>query len=156
MYIIVGIDTGKTVAIAVLDLNGNFILSENKPSGGIKWLIQEIENLGTPLIIAADKKPNDIIKKVASTFNCRIYYIEKIITIKEKRELSKPYKITNAHERDALSAALKAYYLYSNKLKQAEHIARINNIKNIDEIKAKIINKYSIDEAIKNKYVKRR
>ncbi|MGC8649001.1 MAG: DUF460 domain-containing protein [Candidatus Micrarchaeia archaeon] len=155
MHIIVGIDTGKTVAIAILDLNGNFIFSNNKQSGGIKWLINEIESIGTPSIIAADKEPNNIIKKVASVFNCKIYYVKKTMAIKTKRKLSKPYNIKNAHERDALSAALKAYYIYSNKLNQAEHIAKIKNVKNIDDIKAKIINNYSIDEALKNKYIQR-
>jgi predicted RNase H-like nuclease (RuvC/YqgF family) len=154
MHIIVGIDTGKTVAIAILDLNGNFIFSDNKQSGGIKWLIKKIENIGTPSIIASDKKPNDIIKKVASAFNCKIFYI-KTIKIKTKRKLTKSYNIINVHERDALSAALKAYYTYLNKLNQAEHIAKINNIQNIDNIKAKIINNYSINEAINDKYVER-
>jgi len=69
--------------------------------------------------------------------------------------MAEQFGITNPHERDACSAAMKAYNAYSNKLKQAEHIAKGTRAE-MDSIKAKVIAKHSIEEAISKKEVHRR
>lgn len=156
MHIIIGVDTGKTVAIAALNLDGKIIETKHKSSVGIEWLISEIEKIGTPSIIAYDKKPNKNVQKISAAFNCETFNPHKIVTIKEKQRISKLYNIKNPHERDALTAAIKAYNYYVNKLNQAEHIAREKSIINMDNLKAKVIKKHSIKEAISNNEVFRK
>ncbi|MCW6159650.1 MAG: DUF460 domain-containing protein [Candidatus Micrarchaeales archaeon] len=154
MHLIVGIDTGKTLAYACLDLSGNLVGSAHKASHGVGWLIDDVGKLGVPSVITCDREPNDIVRKVAAAFNSRLVYPKKELSISQKRELTAPFGIRNPHERDACSAAIKAYNSYANKLKQAERIAKGNS--EIDLIKAKIIEKHSIEEAISKKEAHRR
>ncbi len=156
MHLIVGIDTGKTVAYVCLDLNGKLIHSSHAASLGPDWLIESIGKLGVPSIIACDREPNDIVRKIGTSFNAKLYHPSKEVSIDEKREMAKPFGISNPHERDACAAAVKAYKAYTNKLRQAERIAKEENIPEIDLIKAKVIEKYSIEEAISNKEANRK
>ncbi|MGC8571900.1 MAG: DUF460 domain-containing protein [Candidatus Micrarchaeia archaeon] len=157
MHIIIGLDTGKTIAIAALDLNGKLIITMHKSSVNVEWIIHEIEKIGSPSIIAYDKiQPQEIVKKVSAAFNCKIYLPHNTITVKEKQQIAKTYNIKNAHERDALTSAIKAYNYYSNKLNQVEHKARENSIEDIDYLKAKVINKHSVKEAISKEEVFRK
>jgi hypothetical protein len=156
MHLIVGIDTGKTVAYACLDLNGRLVSSSHASSAGQDWLIDSIGRLGIPSIVACDREPNDIVRKICASFNAKLYYPGKEISIDDKSEMAKPHGITNPHERDACAAATKAYKAYNNKLRQAERIAKEGKVNEIDTIKAKVIGKYSIEEAISNKEVNRR
>jgi uncharacterized protein len=156
MHLIVGIDTGKTMAFTCLALDGRLIASDHIASKGIDWMINAIGKIGIPSVIACDREPNDIVRKVASAFNAKIFYPGKELSIDDKRSMATPFGITNPHERDACAAAVKAYNQYANKLKQAEHIARINKIKEVDSIKAKVIEKFSIEEAISNKPANRK
>lgn len=51
---------------------------------------------------------------------------------------------------------MNAYHTFSNKLKQAERIAAENDMADIDEVKAKVLRKYSISEAISGKVANRK
>ena len=156
MHIIVGIDTGKTMAFSCLSLEGRLVRTEHKSSAGLDWIIDAIGKVGIPSIIAYDKKPNETVRKIAAAFNAKLYCPKKEMSIEEKMLAAKPFGVTNPHERDALSSAIKAYNQHANKLKQAEHIARMNNIEEVDKIKAKVIEKYSINEAITSKEANRK
>ena len=74
MYLIAGIDPGKTSGIACLDLRGNLILKDHKTFGGSEWLISTLNKVGTPVVVASDK-PNasEIVKKVNTAFNSRLF-----------------------------------------------------------------------------------
>ncbi len=156
MHLIVGLDTGKTSAFVCLNLDGHMVQAGHKTFAGVEWLIDAIGRTGVPSIIACDKEPNEVARKVCAAFNAKLFYPQKMISIEEKRNLAKPHGIKNQHERDAYSAAIKAYNAHANKLNQAEHVARAMNANDIDAIKAKIIEKYSMDEALSNKAANRR
>lgn len=155
MHLIVGIDTGKTLAYACLNLDGELVTASHKASSGVEWLIKSISDIGVPSIVACDRTPNDVVRKVCTAFNAKLFYPKRELTIDEKTELSGRTNVKNAHERDACSAAIKAYNTYSNKLNQAAHIAKSHNAV-VDEIRAKVIGRYSIDEAISKKAANRR
>jgi len=157
MHIIVGVDTGKTSAIACLSLDGKLLYSAHKRQADESWFISMIHSIGMPVIIASDKtRPtNNNIRKINATFNATIFYPEKVITQKEKKQLAKVTGLKDQHERDAYSAALKAYNAHSNKLRQAERIASSMHISNTDAIKAKVIKRYSVKEAIENRVAHR-
>ncbi len=157
MYIIVGVDTGKTSAIACLNLSGNCIYKAHKRDAGAEWIINSIEKIGTPVIIANDKHngKSDIIRKINASFNSTIFLPKIDIPVKSKKLEARINKIKNPHERDAYTAALRAYNSYSNKLKQAEHLANENGYKNVNLLKARVIQKYSVNEVFENKKVNR-
>lgn len=152
IHIIVGIDTGKTAAIACLNLDGSPVYMAVKPFADMKWFIDNIRAAGSPAVIASDKKRNNnTVAKMASIFDAALYTPREDISVTRKKELAKLWKISNIHERDAFSAAIFAYNHYSSKLKQAERIAKGKTKSEIDLIKAMVIKKHSVKEAIDKK-----
>ncbi|MCC7572702.1 MAG: DUF460 domain-containing protein [Candidatus Methanofastidiosum sp.] len=118
-YVIVGVDPGTTVGLSVLDLEGNVIAITSKRSFSMSNVKEEIRKYGYPLIFASDvNPPSGFIEKMSTSFDSILYVPSISIPIKEKNELSKGHEATNAHERDALSGALKAYLHYKNKFTQ--------------------------------------
>ncbi len=155
-HLIVGIDPGKTAAIACLSLEGRLIRSAHMTAGGVPWILESIRAVGTPSIIATDRKmPGDTVRKINAAFNARLYTPQNDISIMEKRAFARRAGIKDAHERDAYAAAMKAYHAHANKLNQAGHISRDRQVENVDRIKAKIIQRYSISEAILGKKANR-
>ena len=85
-----------------------------------------------------------------------LYAPRKSIPLSEKKIAAKENNIKNPHERDAYVAAIGAYNTYANKLKQAERAARERNVDDIDALKSKVIHRYSMDEAVRNRKANRR
>lgn len=117
-YLIVGIDPGNTVGIAVLGLDGGKIALQST-SAGIEQAIEEIELLGTPSIVATDVYPAPAnVLRVASSFNAKLFVPRENVREDMKREIAKNANVSNAHERDAYCAAVIAYRAHANKLRQ--------------------------------------
>ncbi len=147
-HIIVGIDTGKASSIAGVDLNGRVIGSITMKYVGIRWFVDKIKELGSPVIIATDKKrANQTVAKLAAIFDSVLFTPKYDISVEKKDTFLSNNNVSTLHERDALTAAITAYNAYSNKLNQIERMARKNNIEYIDEIKALVIKKSSFKEA---------
>ncbi|MGC9129427.1 MAG: DUF460 domain-containing protein [Candidatus Micrarchaeia archaeon] len=152
MYLIVGIDPGKTAAVACLDLEGRLICVSSKELAGIEWIVDTIRSYGTPILIGFDKKDSDkTIKKIAAIFGAQLYLPKSDISVERKKKMSENLSTANLHERDALVSALIAYNAYSNKFKQAERLAKEKNFSKVEEVKALVVKKYSISEAIAGK-----
>ena len=152
MRIIAGIDPGKTVGIACIDLNGRLVFGTHAAGLGIDWIIEQIRSVGTPVIIASDRQnPSALVRKVNASFNARLFSPEKELGLDAKMHLGRSASVKNPHERDAYAAAISAYKHYANKFNQAEHLARDRSVDDIDRIKARVVLKYSIDEAISNR-----
>jgi predicted RNase H-like nuclease (RuvC/YqgF family) len=156
MHLIVGIDPGKTSAIACLDLSGRLVYATHKTFAGVDWFVEEISRVGIPSVIACDREPGEMARKISAAFNVGIHSPQREGSVLAKREYAKRFNINNPHERDACYAAIKAYNRFANKLHQAEHIARGQRISSVDEIQAKVLERYSIEEAINNKTANRR
>jgi predicted RNase H-like nuclease (RuvC/YqgF family) len=157
VHLIVGIDPGKTAGIACLDLSGNIVRLSHASNPGLDWFVSEISASGTPSIITADKqKGTETAYKIGAYFNARVFRPDRDIALGEKRDIARRAVIKDRHERDACTAAMKAFKHFKNKLAQAEHIAKDKGIGNVDSIKAKVLERYSIDEAINNKKANRR
>jgi hypothetical protein len=157
MHIIVGIDPGKTSAIAAVSLDGRLLYSSHRRFAGIEWLVSEIQAVGVPVIIAGDRPSVSlIVRKVNAIFNSRLFCPSRELSAEEKRGIAKITYIKNPHERDAYAAAIKAYRAYANKFNQAEHIANEMRVEDVDRIKARIVDKQSISEAIANRKANRR
>ena len=118
---IVGIDSGATTAYAALDLDGNLLAMESRKNWGKGDFLRRLERW-TPLIVASDTNPPlKFAKKVAATFNARLFAPPRSLTHREKCRITSDYGYGNTHERDALAAALKAYHTTAaNKMRQVK------------------------------------
>jgi len=151
-HIIVGVDPGKTAAIACIDLEGNPVYIDYSRFVGFDWFVDRIKSAGTPVIIASDKKNSThVINKLAAAFGSKVFVPKEDISVRRKEEAIAGKKISNLHERDALVAALTAYNSYSHKFQQAEKLARKTSYENIDMLKAMVVKKYSMHDVINEK-----
>lgn len=154
-HLIVGIDTGKTAAVACLDLNGGVVRLTTGRFVGLEWFVDTIKETGSPVIIAGDKKrPDSLVEKLAAIFDAVLFVPQTDISVMKKKGLT-AHRFANPHERDALAAAATAYNYYVGKLRQAERIAREKEA-DVDKVKAMVIKKYSVYEAITNRNAGRR
>lgn len=148
-YLIAGIDTGKTAAIACLDLNGHLVYSAAERFVGLEWFTSKLSSIGIPVIIATDKTRADTtISKLATIFDSVLFTPSSDISVRKKNEIRSGESVESIHERDALAAARFAYNAYRNKLDQAERLARRNNFGDRDKLKAMVILKYSMHDVI--------
>ncbi len=158
-WIIVGYDPGLTVGIAILDLSGNVISIKSCKEMPKADVITHIISHGKAILIATDVYPAPkMVKKLAASLNSKIYSPSKTFTVSSKTELVDTYlnEISstkfpdNAHERDALAAAIKTYKHYQKKLTQIEKRAEKLDLSldEIDEIKSMVIKGIPITKAI--------
>ncbi|MBZ2165802.1 DUF460 domain-containing protein [Methanobacterium spitsbergense] len=161
--VIVGHDPGLTVGIAILDLKGNLISLASFKEIRRSEIVSHIINYGRAVLIATDVFPAPKnVKKIASTLNSKIWspyrsmsveskiyivdsYLQNIFT--DKKSFNLPQ---NAHERDALAAAVKTYRDYLKKFQQIEKRAEKADLSynEIDSVKTMVINGTSISTAI--------
>ena len=122
-------------------------------------VIKYIIGHGKTVLIATDVYPvPKNVRKLASTLNSKIYSPVKTFTVSSKTELVDSYlnEISstkypgNAHERDALAAAIKTYKHYQNKLGQIEKRTEKLDLtaEEVDEIKSMVIMDRPISSAI--------
>ncbi|MCL5239705.1 MAG: DUF460 domain-containing protein [Candidatus Marsarchaeota archaeon] len=148
-HLIVGIDPGKTAAVACLDLDGNVAKLATGRFAGLQWFVDEITKTGSPVVIAGDKRrPDSLVEKLASIFDAALFVPSTDISVEKKKGLT-AHGFANLHERDALAAARTAYRAYAGKLRQAERLAMRSNAES-EHVKAMVIKKYSVHEAVTN------
>jgi hypothetical protein len=158
-WIIVGYDPGLTVGIAILDLSGNVISLKSCKEMSKADAITHIIGHGKAVLIATDVYPAPkMVKKLAASLNSKIYSPSKTFTVSSKTELVDSYlnEIAstnfpdNAHERDALAAAIKTYKHYQKKLTQIEKRGEKLDLspEEIDEVKSMVIKGIPVTKAI--------
>ena len=160
--VIVGIDPGIEVGISIIDVYGNPVLLYSKKNMDREEIINIITQYGKPIIIATDVNPvPDTVKKIAAQIKCKVYEPERTLYIDEKTELVQKFsekfnlKIDNPHIRDSLSAALKAYYDFSHKLRQIEgFLGRLDLDIEEDKIIECVINGNTINQCIEQELEK--
>lgn len=110
--LIVGVDIGTTAGLAIYDLDKNLLYTGSSKNFSTSKIIKEIMNFGSPLVVATDKKKvSKGIRKIAATFNSKIYSPEQDLTMEQKENILR-IQIKDAHERDALAAASFAFREY--------------------------------------------
>lgn len=121
IYLIVGIDPGIRVGYAALDLDGKLVGSGCTKDKSFDKVIQVINPLGTPCLIASDvSPPPHFAKKIAARFGIKCFHPRKSLSKEQKRIIGN--EIVNAHIRDAYAAAVKAYRHYSNRFRRIDKI----------------------------------
>lgn len=145
--IIVGIDPGTTVAVAILDLRGNLVSVLSSRVMSIPDIVEHISDKGSPVVIATDVvPPPDTVEKIKRTFNAVLFAPNERIAVEEKIKLASPYGYNNTHERDAIAAAAKAFNTYKNKFSRIDK--RTPSHVNPNDVKALAIEGKSIETAL--------
>ncbi len=148
-HIIVGIDPGTTVGIAMIDLNGKPVDVFSAKNCSISDAIAWIESHGTPLIVASDVTPTPaMVKKISSMFAAPGHELDESLSTEEKIALTKGegYGYKNAHERDALAACVYALKRYKKKFTQVQK--KTPPGVDVEEVKALVVKGVSISAAI--------
>lgn len=115
---IVGVDFGATSAFAAVDYDGCARAVESKRNWAQRDFLERIAEFA-PTIIAGDTRPPaKQVRKTAAAFRALLFAPRHSLTFGEKVFLARGFAPRNAHERDALAAALKAWHSRQNKLRQ--------------------------------------
>ena len=113
-----GVDFGVTNAFAAVDYDGGLRALESKRNWNPKEFLARIAEFH-PTVIAGDTRPPaKQVRRIAATFRALLYAPARSLTLEEKVFLAREHAPRNAHERDALAAALKAWHNRENKLRQ--------------------------------------
>jgi predicted RNase H-like nuclease (RuvC/YqgF family) len=153
-YYILGVDPGTTAAYCLLSLDGNVKVLRSRKGLTKSDMIREVYENGIPIMVSSDvPQVPHFIEKLASTVNAVVYTPPKAIPVAEKQEIARSYsnivKVRNAHERDALTAAIFAFRFVQPKLQQIDRMIREKQL-TIDRnhLKALVIKGTPINEAL--------
>lgn len=159
--VIVGVDPGTTVGLAIIDLEGVPLLVTSLKTPDRDEVISKIMEIGEAVLVATDvARPPSFAKKIASLLNARLYAPERDLSIEEKvktvKEAESRYQldIPDSHARDALAAALKAYCEFKPTLE--EIYSKLQGISGIDKYRvyAKVLKGMPISQAIESEFDK--
>lgn len=157
--LIMGIDPGMTVGVALIDLEGRPVFAKSWRTIDRYEIISAISSYGKVVVIATDvSNPPELVKKIGSLLGAIVYAPERDITVDEKNkiisELRKTYDFTieDSHVRDALVAALKAYRHYLNTILEVK--SKLRNIEGVDtySVISEVIKGRSLSEVIEQIY----
>ena len=145
-HIIVGVDPGTTIGVAVLNLDGELKGLVSSRMMAVPEIVGYIREMGKPVVVATDVVPPPAtVEKIKRSFKATLFVPNERISVDEKVKLAKPYGYGNDHERDALAAAVKAYNAYKNKFAQIDRKAPAHMT---DDVKAMAVGGKAIDAAI--------
>jgi len=148
-HIIVGIDPGTTVGVAILDLEGKAIEVFSAKNYSCSDVIERIISRGKPLIVASDVTPTpSTVKRISRIFSSPVHELDKSLSTEEKVALTKGegYEYQNVHERDALAACVNAFRRHKKKFSQVQK--KTPPGVDVEEVKALVIKGVSISAAI--------
>ena len=159
-----------TVGVAILDLSGNILNVKSFKEASRADITKHIIGYGRTVLIATDVHiPPKMVKKMAASLNSKIYFPYRDLAVSAKNEVVDDYIYSNdqnlstrrstdtnelmsqnAHERDALAAAIQAFKKYQKKLEQIERRTQNSDftLEMVDEVKVMVINEVPITKAI--------
>ncbi len=147
--VLVGIDPGTTIGIAIMNLNGEIMDVISKREMTKSDIIQYVSVFGIPVGFCADVYPvPHLISKLAATFDAKIFSPRIELSKIDKRELSKQsgHSPSNNHEMDAMAAVIKAYNILKPKLEKIDRLSL--STKEKDLAKSLVIRGLTINDAV--------
>jgi len=154
LKLIVGIDPGVTVGLAIIGLvppfgkNDLFIRTLSRKNFSKSEIIKEITKYGEPVIVCTDKKrASDLVRKIGSAFGSKIFLPKEDLEKKLKAKLTANYNPNNIHELDALASALYCFEHIHSKLIKIKNKVK-NDIDKDRVIDFVIRHGFSVNKAI--------
>jgi predicted RNase H-like nuclease (RuvC/YqgF family) len=122
--LIVGIDAGTTVGIAIADISAHIMAIRSGRGLSRGDVIRYLVEFGKPILIASDVSPApSFIEKLSRSLQAYLFVPDRLMSVAEKRKLAKSFTANselcprNAHQRDAVAAITKVFQVYGKKLK---------------------------------------
>ena len=139
-HLIVGIDPGTTVGLAFLDVNGDILKVMSERNLPIDGIITHIAAAGKAAMVACDKQAAPpVVSKVAAITSARVFTPGEDLGLDRKREIVQSTRFRtrgmDAHQTDALAAAVYAYNHFQNKLRRVEK--QVGD--QLEQIKARVL-----------------
>lgn len=159
--VILGIDPGINVGIAVLDLEGKPLLVKSYKTPDRELIIESILAIGKPIIVSVDvEKPPEYVKKISSLLDAILFTPEKDMSVDEKQKIVAKYtekyniEVDDSHARDALAAAIKAYGYFKPVIDEV--LSKITGIDEIDkeEVITQVIRGKPLAEVLEEEFMK--
>jgi len=153
-YFILGIDPGTTAALCLMSLDGAVAFLTSKKGLTRADMIRMVYEHGVPVLVATDVTPvPHLVKKIASTINVEVFTPSRPIAVADKQELARQFsqevQIGNAHERDAMTAAVYAYRSILPKLEEIDCKLRKEQIAvDRNHLKALVVKGMSVNQAL--------
>jgi predicted RNase H-like nuclease (RuvC/YqgF family) len=131
-HLIVGVDPGTTCAVAAVDLQGTIVGVHSSKDLGMSQVVNYIISLGKPSIIASDVCPApDFVAGIATSFGVGLFCPKTSLSVNEKLTITRPFEPQDAHQRDALAAALNAYTAFQKKLSKMDAQGLPDQVKHV-------------------------
>jgi len=156
--LIVGIDPGTTVGLAILGLEGDVHLIYSSRTCALEEVTNIIIEHGTPLIVASDVNPlPSYVQKVCHLFEAVPFVPKQSMSTEAKREIIKTFaanseaeiSFRNSHEKDALAASLKALESYEEKFRWIDRKLTEEDLSDLSQsAKALVVRGSSLSSAI--------
>jgi len=153
--LLVSIDPGASLGLAISDLEGNVISLQTLRMPSRSQIIEEIVKHGRPVLITTDVFPiPERVKEIAKIFNAKIEPAADLLTLKEKEKVVQEFeessglKASTSHERDALAALLITYRRLNTLFKKAEARAREKGVPFTTRVRELLVKGKSISEAL--------
>jgi len=153
--LIVSIDPGASLGLAISDLEGNILALQTLRMPSRSQIIGEIMKHGRPVLITTDVFPiPERVKEIAKIFNARIEPAADLLTLKEKEKVVQEFeegsklKASTSHERDALAALLITYKRLNVLFKKAEARALEKGVPFTIRVRELLVKGKSISEAL--------
>mgnify|MGYP001772691594 CR=1 FL=1 len=159
--ILLGVDPGMSVGVAALDLDGRPLLVQSYKNPDREQIIADVLALGKPFMVAVDvAKPPDYVKKVAAALRALLYTPEEDLSVEEKQRIVNDYvslygvEVPDAHARDALAAAVKAYRQVKPLIDEVE--SKIRHISGLsrDEVVVQVLRGRPLSEVLEEAFIK--
>lgn len=149
--LIVGVDPGTYVGVAIFDVNMQFISASTITNAGKEGVVSEISKHGSPIVIATDvAKPPEFVIQIASYYNARLVHPKIDMREREKTEMTSQFKPNSNHERDAMAAVIHFFNENTNKMRWIETMLREKGLTRIEEdVKRFALSGMRVDDAIK-------
>ncbi len=123
--IIVGIDPGTTVGLAIVDLDGKLVFLKSKKGWSLEGVVSAISDHGRPIVVSTDKSsPPEFVRRISASFGSILFSPDEDINLEFKRDIARKYKTENDHERDALASAIYAYKRVRPKIEKIRSVMR--------------------------------
>jgi len=141
--IMVGIDPGMSVGIAVMDLFGRLLGLETLRRASRSEVIETLAKYGRPILITTDVSPppRNVIK-IAQTFGAKLVTLSEHMKIEEKTKLVREFEgeqqisVGSSHERDALAPLIKVYQRLKVLYEKAEaHLSERPDNETVDRVR---------------------
>jgi len=154
--LVVGLDAGITVGIAVADATGELIALHSGKGMTRGEVVQYIVKFGTPVLIATDVNPApSFVEKLSKSLQACLFVPPRLLSAIEKRELAGRFaaasqlRPTNSHQRDALAATAEVFREFSKKLEQLHRrLEEGNQLKISHQAAALVLQGFSVHDAI--------